>query len=397
MRSSPLTALILAALGAFGPTRVAAMQFPDDRAVESLLRNRIEEGRGIGIVVGLREADGRTRVVFAGSAGKGKRPLGSQTIFEIGSITKVFTGTLLAQMVDRGEVGLSDPVAKYLPYGVRVPAWGTREITLRDLAKHRSALPRLPTNMGGADPGDPYASYTAEKLYAFLSAFELTRPIDSVFEYSNLGVGLLGHALSRAAGGSYETVVRERILDPLRMNKTGVELKADVSEWMAQGHNARNRPVPAWSSGVLVGAGGLRADVLDMLRFLDANIGEPDSDLERSMRAAHRRSSAPANPQSAVPAIGLTWLIQPIGNKTVLWHNGGTGGFRSFIAFDPDREVGVVVLANSSHSVDDIGMHLLVPSIPLTPSKRKPTGAILVGLAVVVGIVVFAMWKTSRD
>jgi CubicO group peptidase (beta-lactamase class C family) len=390
--------LTLVALAANLPPPAAAMQFQADQEVRSILDDRIAAGRGVGIVVGLLEADGRTRVVFAGSAGEGARPLGPQTVFEIGSITKVFTGTLLADMVERGEVSLSDPVANYLPRGVRVPSRGGREITLLDLATHRSGLPRLPANMPRADPANPYADYTGQHLYAFLSALELEREIGSTFEYSNLGVGLLGDALARGAGGSYEAVIRQRILDPLGMDKTGIELKGEILTWMAQGHNARNNPVPLWTASALAAAGALRSDVLDMLRFLDANLGEPGSDLEEAMRVAHRpRAGTAPDADSEGPSIGLNWLIQPSGGTSILWHNGGTGGFRSFIGLDPDRGVGVVVLANSGHSVDDIGVHLLDPAFPLMQIRGPPSTAILVGVAAGFVLLLFAMWKTSRD
>jgi D-alanyl-D-alanine-carboxypeptidase/D-alanyl-D-alanine-endopeptidase len=398
MSMSSRLVLTLFALVACLPAPAAAKQFPADAEVKSMLEDRIASGRGVGIVVGLLDADGGTRVVFAGSAGEGAQPLGPRTVFEIGSITKVFTGTLLADMVERGEVSLSDPVAKYLPPEVRVPSRGAREITLLDLATHRSGLPRLPANMPRADPANPYADYTVQHLYAFLRDLELEREIGSTFEYSNLGVGLLGHALARGAGSSYEAVIRQRILDPLRMDKTGIELKGEILTWMAHGHNARNAPVPLWTASALAAAGALRSDVLDMLRFLDANVGEPESELEQAMRTAHRpRPGTAPVAESDGPLIGLNWIIQPSGSTSILWHNGGTGGFRSFIGFDPDREVGVVVLSNSGHTVDDIGIHLLDPAFPLTQSNGRPSTAIMAGVAACFVLLLFAMWKTSRD
>src|SRR5208283_4407870 len=121
-----------------------------------------------------------------------KRALDGDTVFEIGSITKVFTALLLADMAQRGEVALTDPVSKYLPKGVKMPGRNGHAIMLQDLATHTSGLPRLPSNMKPKDFMNPYADYTPELLYQFLSSYELPRDPGSKWEYSNLGAGLLG-------------------------------------------------------------------------------------------------------------------------------------------------------------------------------------------------------------
>ncbi len=390
-----VAALVLPASG--------AAQFPVDQQLGALLQSRVDEGRAVGIVLGLLEADGTNRVVFAGSAGEGARPLGPQTVFEIGSITKVFTGTLLADMARRGEVSLSDPVARHLPRRVRVPSRAAAEITLLDLATHRSALPRLPTNLEPADRTNPYADYTVEQLYAFLSSHELRRGISAEFEYSNLGVGLLGHALSRAAGVSYETLVQRRILEPLGMSMTGITLEGDMRDWMANGHNQRGNVVPLWDLPTLAGAGALRSDVLDMLRFLDANIGEPRSELEESMRAAHvPQAIASLGEGPAEQSIGLNWLISWAGDATIVWHGGATAGFTTFVGFDPDRQVGVVVLGNMGRAgVADIGLHLLSPNIPLSEPAGWMGGwsvtVLLVCSAVGLSILLIPLWGRFRN
>src|SRR5207244_1074108 len=138
--------------------------------------------------------------------------------------SKAFTAVLLADMVTRGEVKLDDPVSKYLPETVKVPAYQDRVITLLDLTTQTSGLPRLPSNLKPADPGNPYADYDVDRLYAFLNGYTLTRAPGAKYEYSNLGVGLLGHALARRAGKSYEELVTERILKPLKMTRTSITL-----------------------------------------------------------------------------------------------------------------------------------------------------------------------------
>ena len=193
--------------------------FPSDAAIQALIQSRVDENRAVGIVVGVMEPDGSTRIFAAGEAGPDAQPLGERSVFEIGSTTKVFTAILLADMVAKGEVAFDDPVAKFLPEGeVTMPTRGGKEITLLDLSTHRSALPRMPDNFTPADETNPYVDYTVKQMYEFLSTHELRRDIGAEAEYSNLGVGLLGHVLARVNGSSYEELVRERILDPLGMS-----------------------------------------------------------------------------------------------------------------------------------------------------------------------------------
>ena len=356
-----VTLVLLLVSGSALPT--AAQSFPSDADVQALIDARVASGGAVGIAVGLLDTDGATRTLTAGTAGVGAGPLDARTLFEIGSITKVFTGTLLAEMARRGEVTLDDPVQDHLPDGVTVPTRDSTSIRLVDLATHRSALPRIPGNMAPADMADPYADYTAEQLYAFLSSYSLPRDIGSRSEYSNLGVGLLGHVLARRLGTTYEAAVRERILDPLAMSGTGIMLTPEMDARMARGHDPGGDVVPLWDVGVLAGAGGLRSSVQDMLRFLAANVGTPASPLEDAMRDAHQGRESMGESME----IGLNWITRTTEGQRTIWHNGGTAGFRTFAGFDPDREIAVVVLTNSGIGADDIGFHLLNPAIPLEP------------------------------
>ena len=188
--------IALVAFALSSATLATAQHFPSSEDIANLIRSRVEEGRVVGIVVGVMEADGTTFIAAYGDAGAEARPLGQRSVFEIGSISKVFTGILLADMVAQGEVSLSDPVSKYLPDGVTMPSRGGREITLLDLSVHHSGLPRLPDNMSPADPANPYADYSVEQMYSFLSGYELQRDIGSQYEYSNFSTGLLGHVLA---------------------------------------------------------------------------------------------------------------------------------------------------------------------------------------------------------
>ncbi|MGI9625765.1 MAG: serine hydrolase domain-containing protein, partial [Longimicrobiales bacterium] len=325
-------ALVLFAFLVLPPAPAASQQFPPDDEVQTLVQTRVDNGGAKGIALGLLEADGSTRTFSAGTAGTGEADLTPSTLFEIGSITKVFTGTLLADMTRRGEVSLTDPVQTLLPDGVTMPERNGAEIKLVDLATHRSALPRLPSNFAPADPSDPYADYSAEMLYDFLSSYELTRDIGAEAEYSNLAVGLLGHVLAERVGMTYEEAVRSRILDPLEMDMTTIELTAEQDELMAKGHDPAGAVVPLWDVGTLAGAGGLRSNVTDMLRFLAANVGEPSTEVELALRDAHE---ARVNMGESMD-IGLNWITRTTDGQRTVWHNGGTGGFRTFVGFDPD-------------------------------------------------------------
>jgi len=364
-------AMILSTAGA-GAQSPSNSPVPPNPEIQKILAERIDTfHQGVGIVVGVVEPQGR-RVIVYGSLNQGDpRPLNGDTIFEIGSATKVFTSLLLADMVQRGEVALTDPVAKYLPAGVKVPERGGRAITLVDLSTHTSGLPRLPSNLQPKDSTNPYADYTVEQLYQFLSTYELPRDIGSQFEYSNLGGGLLGLALARRAGMDYEALVHSRITKPLGMSSTGITLTPEMRARLAVGHNDKLVTVPNWDLPTLAGAGALRSCVNDLLTFLAANLGYVKSPLAPAMAAmlsVHRPTGAPRTGE-----IGLGWLIAKPAEEEIVWHNGGTGGYRSFIGFDAKTRVGVAVLSNTFtvSGVDDIGMHLLDAHVPLLPPPKE--------------------------
>jgi len=348
--------------------RPTAAQLPPDSAVAAIVEARIRAGVTPGLVVGLIDADGHTRMIARGDERPG-RPLDTRSVFEIGSISKVFTASILADMVARGEVRLDDPVAKYLPAGVKVPERGGKQIRLVDLSTQTSGLPRLPDNLHPKDPANPYADYTVAQLYDFLGRYQLTRDIGAQYEYSNLGVGLLGHVLALRAGKSYDELLHERILGPLGMRSTGVALTPAMRARLTPGHED-GREVPNWDIVTLAGAGGIRSDLEDMLKFLAANVFPEQSALGKEMATTHAiRVSAGKWRSPGTPPdlwVGLNWHVLTGSVDTIVWHNGGTGGYHTFIGFRPARHVGVVVLANSTADIDDIGFHLLDARMPLT-------------------------------
>jgi D-alanyl-D-alanine-carboxypeptidase/D-alanyl-D-alanine-endopeptidase len=356
------------------PAAPAASLFPSDDDLNVMMRYLVEDGATPGIVLGILEPDGSTRILHHGSAGEGVRPLSSRTVFEIGSINKTFTGAILADMVAKGEVALDDPVQKYLPDSVRVPSRNGRQITLLDLATHRSGLPRMPSNFVPAATGNPYATYDLAVIYAFLNGHELRRDIGAEFEYSNLGFGLLGHALSRAAGKEYRELVRERILEPLGMRNTSYHREGEVGAWHAQGYTDGGEAAPFWDAGeAIAGAGGLRSSVEDMLLYLRAQLGPADTELERAMRVAHQvHHRHPNNVNS-----GLAWRTMNEDGRTVVMHGGGTGGFSTMIAFDPERRTGFVMLTNTGSFEDDLAMDFLVRGAPLSLPEARVSREVL--------------------
>ena len=338
---------------------------PSDADIRKILVERIDTQRqSVGLVVGVIDPTGRRVVAYGSLAKSDSRPLNGDTIFEIGSITKVFTSLLLADAVERHEVVLTDPIARLLPPQVKVPERGGRSITLQDLSTHTSGLPRLPTNMNRKDPSNPYADYSVDQLYQFLSSVQLTRDIGAQYEYSNLGGGLLGHVLARRAGMDYEALVRSRITGPLGMTSTSITLSPEMKARLAPGHTQLLQPAPNWDLPTLAGAGALRSTANDLLTFLAATLGYSKSPLAPAMAAM----TVPRRPTGIQGLeIALAWHIFTANRKEIIWHNGGTGGYRTFIGYDPKARIGVVVLSNAGTPAgpDDIGRHLLDPQIPL--------------------------------
>ncbi|MGA3205790.1 MAG: serine hydrolase [Bryobacteraceae bacterium] len=354
----------------------AYAQVPSDEEIRKILADRIDrDHQGVGIVVGVIEPKGR-RIVSVGKLDSGdKRVLNGDTVFEIGSMSKVFTSLLLMDMVQKGEVALTDPVAKFLPATVKIPERNGKKITLQDLSTQSSGLPRMPTNFSPKDITNPYADYSVEQMYQFLAGYTLTRDIGEKYEYSNLGVGLLGHALALRARMSYEALVKARITGPLEMTSTSITLTPDEKARFAVGHDGDLKAVSAWDIPTLAGAGALRSTANDMLTFLAANLGYTKTPLASAMAAeiSIRRPTG-------VPGmeIAYAWHVITKDGKSIIWHNGGTGGFRTFMGFDPETRVGVVALSNVSNAegVDDIGRHLLNASFPLANFDKKERKAV---------------------
>ena len=350
-----------------------ARVLPTDADIRKILAERVDTigGRedGFGIVVGVIEPQG-SRVVSYGHRSLGDaRPLDGDTGFEIASVTKTFTALLLADMVQKGEVVLTDPVAKYLPAGVKVPERNGRSITLLDLATHTSGLPFMPGEPSASD--DSAAKYGAPQIYQFLGRFQLTRDPGAEWDYSNIGYWLLGQALASRARMAYENLLLTRVIAPLKLKNTAITLSPTMHANLAVGHDAALQPAPLLSTLPMY-AGmstvlNLDSTANDLLKLLSVSMGYESSPLAPAMTAM-LRTHRPMQP-GVEQALG--WVVIREGDDQLIFHDGGSLGFATAVAWDPKKRVGVVVLSNQVTSVSDIARHLLRPNVPL----EKPAAA----------------------
>ncbi len=346
---------------------VQGAEIPD--AVKDMVRARVDGGKTVGMVIGVVDEQGASYFSYGKMASSGNETPGKDSVFEIGSISKVFTATLLADAVRRGEVKYNDAISVHLPSDVKVPTKNGQSITLEHLSVQNSGLPRMPSNFTPKDPRNPFADYTADALYEFLGKVELQRDVGEAYGYSNVGVGLLGHLLERAAGMSYEELVVQRITNILGMPDTAITLSESMKTRLAIGHQGTDE-VMNWDLAVLAGAGAIRSTTQDMILFLRANINLKDTALLATLRETHvSRGSA----GSARMNIGLGWhILSTDGGETIHWHNGGTGGYRAFAGFVQNPPFGAVVLTNSGGAGDDdIGFHLLSESTEMAAYVKR--------------------------
>ena len=327
----------------------AGLAAQDVKGLETLIRESYDTGGFPSLAVAIVQGDRVVATSVHGFADReSKRRATRATLYRVGSISKVFTTTLLVQLRDKGLVRLDDPVATYLPKGIQLPTdpRGARQITLRHLATHSSGLPRNPVNLK-SKPGDPWNGYSVTQMFEGLATTKLAYPTGSSGLYSNLGAGLLGHALGSAAGSSYEEALRRHALQPMGMSSTRVTLTPQRRAGLATPYSASDTTerVLDWDMGCLAGAGGVASTIGDMARFLSVNL------------QAGRTGAAPISAGSLTElhtpqriwddwkkATALAWIVDhTIDMGDIVWHNGGMAGFRSWIGFSPRWQVGVAV------------------------------------------------------
>lgn len=356
--------ILFAFLGIFIIPLNAQDTSPISAEVKKTIQKRVDSGVNQSIVVGVIDENGTHFYNYGVKSLKTNEPVDEKSVYEIGSISKTFTGILLGDMVVNGKMKLDDPVQKYLPEGVTAPTRNGESIKMVHLSNHTSSLPRMPNNFTPSDPANPYFDYTEKQLYEFLNSYELTRDIGSQFEYSNYAQGLLGHLLAKENGMTFEELMIKKIAKPLKMKSTAIVLTPKMKKNLAKGHN-NGVEVSNWDLVTMAGAGAIRSTTVDMLKYLKANMGMQKSKLYPAMQMAHKNTRE----AGAQPVVGLGWLTMVFDDMEIVWHNGGTGGYRTFAGFIKGGKKAVVVMTNSTTGVDDIGIHLLRPQSEMEDIK----------------------------
>jgi CubicO group peptidase (beta-lactamase class C family) len=293
-----------------------------------------------------------------------RRPYDEHTAFEIGSVTKTMTAALLAEFMLRGDITLDDPVAKLLPSGTSVPTFNERQITIGDIVTHTSGLPSIPPQWRLTDINNPYAGVTERDLLAALAATRLTRAPGSQWEYSNFAMMVLSYALAKRRGTDYEAMLRERLLAPLGMDDTYIARRPSHVR-LAQGHLSNAMPAMPWDFPAdMAGVGGVRATLPDMVRYLEGQLGTRASVITPAL----------ARTQQQVATVGghtmaMNWILSSVNGRTIVAHDGGTGGYSSSVAIDGQAKRAVVLLSDTALTsvggFGTLGLHLLDPSVPI--------------------------------
>jgi CubicO group peptidase (beta-lactamase class C family) len=306
----------------------------------------LRESTGCGVAIGVVD-HGERRVFTYGAAHE-------DSIFEIGSVTKTFTGLALAQLAVQKKVRLDEPLRPILFPDIAAGSPGT-EITLLDLATHRSGLPSVPDNLEPKDPSNPFADYDRVALHQFLARHGTAKFPDAKYLYSSMGIGLLGYALAIRAGVPYEQLVRTEITGPLRMNDTVFALTPEQKRRVIQGHSASMDPVDAGlgDSGIFTGAVGAKSTVEDLLIYLDANLhlehyaaaGSSGATLPAAFAIDHQlRGNIKPNTE-----VAFSWLYDVESGRYE--HGGTTPGYTVHVEFAPGEDRGIVVLYNRMDEV----------------------------------------------
>jgi serine-type D-Ala-D-Ala carboxypeptidase/endopeptidase len=345
--------------------------------IKALINDRLDKNKtNAAIAIGFIDPNGTQFYGHGKMSSTSNATVDENTIFSIGSITKVFTTTLLADMVNKGLIKLDDPIEKYLPSNVTVPQYNGHKITIEDLATHTSGLPEFPDNYcpsfdpakTGVQDSIQYRkdlfnctkNYTFDQLYQGLSDTTIPREPGSKVEYSTFGTGLLGHILTLKSNmSSFDELLENHILDVLGMNDTSFGLSEPQKSRLAVGHfNGQELPALNMSSPIAPG-GALHSTASDMLKFLSANIGLIKTKLDGAMQESHliRHSTGQILPNNLQTSdkndnigvyIGLGWFVTTNFGHEVIWHNGATiGGYNAYMAFNPTTERGIIILCSA--------------------------------------------------
>lgn len=366
LRVLALAAGLAVAAGACAAPPAAPMT--DAALAETVGKRLLGDRTGACFATATIDGDHVARAYVCADGSDPERRIGARTAFEIGSVSKTMLGALLAELIREDKAALDDALADYLPEGSVVPQFGGQPIRLRHLVTHTSGLPAIPADVMH-DAQNPYAALDADALLQALAKTTLTRAPGAQFEYSNFAAMLLSYAVARRSGEDFETLLRTRLFAPLGMAHAYIGDTPDGVR-AAQGHLPNAQPTPAWTFGEnLAGVGGVRATLDDMVRYVQGQMGTAPQPLLASLQLSQQPVDTPAGAPMA-----MHWMRAPLGGTTWLTHEGGTGGFSSFVAFDPKTRRGAIVLSDTAlHSLGGLGglgLHLLDLAQPLAKPRR---------------------------
>ncbi len=344
-------------------TNLSFAQAPMD-SIQAIIKQEVTNKRSKSIIVGFVDANGRKIFAAGKLSDSDPRLPDGNTIYEIGSITKVFTSLLLADMSLKQQLNLNDPTSKFLPKTVKTPSRNGKEISLLNLSTHRSGMPRFPYNVDPKNVDEPYVDYTVKQLYEYYANFTPTFDIDSRWQYSNVAYGVLGSILSIVANKDFETLVKEGVSEPLNMHNTVISLTAKQKSNLAVGHAETGTVVGLTDLGAIDAGGALRSNINDLLTFAEANLGFVKTDLLPAMELTHV-VQAKKDGNDTFTTMGWTQVNSD--GKYLLFKDGGMPGYRTFLGIDKTNKIGVVVLANANNGVTDIGRYLLDPKRKIEP------------------------------
>jgi serine-type D-Ala-D-Ala carboxypeptidase/endopeptidase len=371
-------AALLATSVAFSTVFATGVQAMTDTELQAIVAKRLHGDRtGACFAAAVIENDKVSRAYVCADGKDASGRVDANTVFEIGSVTKPMMSALLAGLIGEGKASLDDPLSAYLPEGAKAPSFGGNPILLRHLVTHTSGLPRLPSNLDeGGDMENPYAHYDERRLLSALAGTKLGRAPGAKEEYSNFAAMVLSYAIARRAGTDFETLLKQRVFAPLGMDKSYIGRKPEGVR-VAVGHSPDAKPVSSWDFKTdLAGVGGVRSTLDDMVRYVQGQFGQAPKPLDEAFRLTHLPVANDAKAQNA-----MHWMFANLNGRRFLAHEGGTGGFSSFVAFDPAKSFGVVILSDTSlHSLGglgSLGLHLLDPRVPLGEpalAQTRPSG-----------------------
>jgi CubicO group peptidase (beta-lactamase class C family) len=326
-----------------------------EASIDKQATKYIQEGNSLGLVVGVVK-NGKTFFRGYGTINKEKQiPPDSLSVFELASTSKLFTTSTLQLLVDERQVKLEDKIQTFLKDKVKISSSG-QNTTLLHLATHLSGFPSLPNSFIAkmTDERNPYKELVTQDLYNYLRTCE-DKQAEGNYDYSNFGMGLLGHLLEIKSRTKYEKLVSQKLLDPLQMKNTFVTVDSTNKNSIVQGYDENGNEAPIWTDNVLTGAGSFLSNASDMVKFIKANLRENETTISKSLIQTHKRQ---LNGET-----GLGWILASnadklLGNTDIVWHNGMAGGYASYLAVDKTNGFGIIVLSNKAVDVSAFGMKL---------------------------------------